>query len=82
MALDIYCWLTYRMAYLKKTTSIPWEILQIQFGANYDRTRDFKRYFLNQLKAVSIVYPEAKLDIKDDCLILKSSKPHIAKKRC
>jgi len=80
MALDIYCWLTYRMSYLKKTISIPWEALQVQFGADYDRTRDFKRYFLNQLRAVRVVYPEVNLEIKDHCLILKCSKPHIAKK--
>ena len=29
LALDIYCWLTYRMSYLKHTTEIPWELLGI-----------------------------------------------------
>jgi Plasmid encoded RepA protein len=28
LALDIYCWLTYRMSYLKKQTLIPWGALQ------------------------------------------------------
>lgn len=77
MALDIYCWLTYRMSYLKKSTTIPWEVLQAQFGANYNRVRDFKRYFLNQLRCVSIVYQEAKVDATDTGLILCQSKPHI-----
>src|SRR6185312_6241277 len=27
LALDIYCWLTYRMSYLKKTAVIPWKLL-------------------------------------------------------
>jgi len=77
LALDIYCWLTYRMSYLKKQTSIPWVALETQFGAEYGRTRDFKRKFLSQLKAVSTVYPEAKIEEGDTCLILSPSKPHI-----
>jgi hypothetical protein len=37
LALDIYCWLTYRMSYLRKPTEIPWAALQMQFGADYER---------------------------------------------
>ena len=77
MALDIYCWLTYRMSYLQKNTTIPWEALQIQFGADYGRVRDFKRYFLNQLRSVLVVYPKAKIDKDEIGLILSPSKPHI-----
>lgn len=80
MSLDIYCWLTYRMSYLAKKTTIPWKALQIQFGADYERTRDFKRYFLNQLRSVCIVYPEAKIEINDNGLTLQPSKPHILQK--
>jgi len=77
MALDIYCWLTYRMSYLKKNTVIPWGALQIQFGANYSRVRDFKKYFLDQLRSVHVVYPGAKIEVTDVGLLLHPSKPHI-----
>lgn len=77
MALDIYCWLTYRMSYLKKSTTISWEALQIQFGASYNRTRDFKRYFLNQLRSVLVVYQGVKIDIFDAGLTLYPSNSHI-----
>lgn len=77
LALDIYCWLTYRMSYLKQNTSIPWGALQAQFGADYTRTRDFKKKFIGQLKSVIAVYPEAKVENDDNVLILKPSKPHI-----
>lgn len=86
LALDIYCWLTYRMSYLKSASAaIPWEALQAQFGSNYanDTTRgvlDFKRAFLRELKKVSIIYPESKLDIQPVGLILKPSRPHIPTK--
>jgi len=77
LALDIYCWLTYRLSYLKKPSSIPWKALQLQFGADYSRTRDFRNKFLTQLKSVCLIYPEAKLDTNENSLILKPSKSHI-----
>lgn len=82
MALDIYCWLTYRMSYLKAQTSIPWGALQVQFGSDYasntQGTRDFKRAFLRELKKVGMIYPEAKMDNQPNTLILKPSKPHVS----
>ena len=81
MALDIYSWLTYRNSYLRNKTEIPWRALQLQFGCSYpltpQGTRDFKKKFLKQLKAVQVVYPEAKLDQNSQALILKPSPPHI-----
>lgn len=78
MALDIYCWLTYRMSYLRKPAEIPWPALEMQFGADYGRTIDFKVNFLKQLQAVLVVYPEAKVEEGNHGLLLKPSKPHIA----
>lgn len=77
MALDIYSWLTYRNSYLKRSTVIPWESLQMQFGAEYKRTIDFKISFLEQLKKVHEVYPEAKISENDNGLLLKPSPTHI-----
>lgn len=78
MALDIYCWLTYRMSYLRRPTVLPWAALQAQFGADYAETRFFKRKFIGQLKAVSVVYPGAKIEALDHGLELRPSPPHIA----
>lgn len=82
MRLDIYSWLTYRMSYLTKSTSIPWEVLQLQFGSNFSRTIDFKRKFLERLKAVQIVYPQAKISLAKNSLVLKPSRPHVALNSC
>jgi hypothetical protein len=83
LALDIYCWLTYRLSYLRKTTTIPWEVLQLQFGADYatdlQGVRNFKRAFLRELKKVNIFYKEAKLEVIDIGINLKPSIPHIKK---
>lgn len=77
MALDIYTWLTYRMFTLRKSTKIPWEALQLQFGSHYKVTRQFKAAFVEQLKKVLIIYPEAKVVELSDGLLLKPSPTHI-----
>ena len=81
MALDIYCWLTYRLSYLKKKTEIPWAALQTQFGAGYPETPqgqwNFKYNFLKHLRSVLTVYPEAKTADSSHGLLLKPSRTHV-----
>ena len=62
LAMDIYCWLTYRYHTLANPTLIPWEGLMMQFGSNYTETRQFRRKFLQQLSKVLVVYNEAKIE--------------------
>lgn len=76
MALDIYCWLTYRLSYLRKPTVIPWAALQVQVGAEYGRVRDFKAAFVSALRKVLCVY-KANVAAHDNGLLLKPSKTHI-----
>jgi hypothetical protein len=82
MAIDVYCWLTYRMSYLDKICEIPWPLLQTQFGSDYatdlQGTRNFKKAFLRELKKVITIYP-ANIYEDRDCLILKPSITHIPK---
>jgi len=81
LALDIYIWLTHRMSYLSKRTTIPWVSLSGQFGAGYAQTdqglRDFKRAFLRELKNVVALYPEAKLSASRNGLVLYPSPTHV-----
>lgn len=80
MALDIYCWLTYRASYAKKPTTIPWAGLAMQFGSDYARTRDFKAAFMAEMRKVAVVYAGAKVEATDAGLILKPATPHISKR--
>lgn len=74
MAIDIYTWLSWRMFNLQRTSRlITWERLGQQFGADYARTRAFKAQFLRQLRPVTIVYPEARILIQDDGIVLRPS---------
>jgi Plasmid encoded RepA protein len=83
MALDMYCWLTYRMSYLHKTVNIPWELLQLQFGAGYPLTprgkADFKRKFLQHLRSVHLIYPSVHIETSDIGLLLAPSPTHVVK---
>ena len=82
LALDIYVWLTHRMSYLSKRTTIPWISLSGQFGAGYAITdqglRDFKRAFLRELKHVQIIYPAARVSSSPNGLVLYPSPTHVA----
>lgn len=83
MAVDLYCWLTYRMSYLKRPVEIPWLLLQQQFGANYADDKSgryaFKSKLKTQLKKVLAIYMDAKVEEGNCGLILKPSKTHIIK---
>jgi hypothetical protein len=81
MALDIYCWLTHRMSYLQTPTAIPWGALQAQFGADYALTRQFKAAFVEHLRSVLAVYPDARVEEGDGVLELRPSPPHVQRKR-
>ena len=78
LALDIYSWLVHRLSYLKKPTTIPWELLQVQFGSNYAETRSgryaFKKDFQEQLREVLQLYPEAKVTADNQGLTLRPSR--------
>ncbi len=82
LALDIYCWLTYRISYLKKTAVIPWKKLQTQFGSGYPATaqgiRDFKKRFLQELKKVYCVYSSFKAEPTTHHFLLHPSKTHVS----
>lgn len=80
LALDIYAWLTYRMSYLKKKTLIPWASLALQFGSDYTRLRDFKSAFLEQLRAVKMLYCHASFSTESERgLTLYPSRPQVLK---
>jgi len=77
LALDIYQWLTHRMSYLQDPATVPWEALKLQFGGDYNRTRDFKAKFLLHLKQVIELYPQAHVDPGSSGLKLLPSRPHV-----
>lgn len=79
LALDTYCWLTYRASYAKRPSVIPWSALALQFGSDYARERDFKAAFLAELRKVVTVYGGVQVEATDEGLLVKPSLTHIGK---
>ncbi len=78
MDLDVYAWLVHRLFHLNKPSMVSWDQLSLQFGHSYREPRTFRRFFLDSLKRVSAVYPDAKLKITDAGIFLLPSRPHLA----
>jgi hypothetical protein len=78
MDLDVYAWLVHRLFHLSRPSMVSWEQLSNQFGHNYREPRTFRRFFLDSLKRVSAVYPEAKLNVGAAGVLLLPSRPHVA----
>jgi hypothetical protein len=81
MALDIYCWLAYRLHVLASPTPISWRALHAQFGTAIKRLDHFRETFTEQLHLATAVYPAAKLDIRSTGLLLSPSPPPVAPRK-
>lgn len=80
MALDVYCWLTYRYFLASASgapISIRWEVLSRQFGSESEIGR-FRQLFRQALHKVRAVYPQARFDADGPThLTLLPSPPHV-----
>jgi Plasmid encoded RepA protein len=59
LALDVYCWLAYRLHSLQAPISISWRALHSQFGRSVARLDHFKDHFRTVLTLAISVYPDA-----------------------
>jgi hypothetical protein len=80
MALDIYCWLAYRLHVIDQPRPISWRALMGQFGGGYREIFHFKPRFLENLALALAVYSEAKVEVDERGLILKKSRPPVPEK--
>lgn len=79
VALDIYCWLAYRLHALEKPCPISWRALQAQFGAGTRQLRNFRPRFIENLELALAVYPAAQVDVGPRGLTLHPSDAPITK---
>jgi hypothetical protein len=77
-ALDVYCWLAYRLHVLPGARTISWPALYAQFGSSYKKPAHFKMRFVDSLKLAVAVYPGANVDLNERGLIVKPSPPPVA----
>lgn len=79
-ALDAYLWLAYRLHVLSCDKLITWKALKSQFGTSYKELFHFKPRFTQALALATAVYPAAKIDIRDEGVVLKPSRPPVTPK--
>jgi hypothetical protein len=82
VALDLYAWLAQRLHRIPPNAPafLTWATLKSQFGPDYSRMDNFKRFFRHELKQVRTQYSGARLDLTDQGLILCHSPPPVARK--
>ncbi len=73
LALDLYYWLAHRLFTVRGPVVIPWALLARQFGSQYDRVRDFKAAVVRQLRVIALAYPQARVNVTNDGLLLSPS---------
>jgi hypothetical protein len=64
LALDLYSWLCYRSwraTKLNAVQSVPWDLLEKQFGAEYAEPREFRRKARQMLKRIVTLQPELRI---------------------
>src|SRR3954451_7831671 len=79
LVIDIYIWLAYRLHALRRDAEVSWPALYDQFGAGFDRLRRFREHFIEGIAIAVAAYPEAKVIMGERGLILRPSRPAIAK---
>ncbi len=76
LTLDLYAWLSCRLYALKQETTVPWRLLEHQFGANYGRAVDFRKAFRKSLETVLKHNPVAPVvEVREKGLHLSPGQP-------
>lgn len=79
LALDVYCWLAYRLHSLSAPMPVSWAALQNQFGRGFGLAKHFKSQFKQTLGLALAVYPDAKVQITERGVTLNPSRPPVGK---
>jgi hypothetical protein len=79
-ALDVYLWLAYRLHVLPGDKLVTWQALKGQFGVSYRHLHHFKPRFVQALSLATAVYPDARLDLIEQGVLLKPSRPPVLPK--
>jgi hypothetical protein len=77
LAIDIYIWLAYRLHALPKATRVSWPAIHAQFGAGFRLIRQIKPTFTDALALALAVYPEARVDVEKDGIVMHPSAPAV-----
>src|SRR5664279_657216 len=73
MAIDVYCFLAYRLHSLTAPKLVTWKALYAQFGRGIAHIDQFRWYFKQTLELALAVYPDASVDVDSRGVTLNPS---------
>lgn len=77
LAIDAYIWLAYRLHSLQRPTPVGWAAIHGQFGGGFRLARQLKPSFIDALRLALAVYPEARVDVEQEGILLHPSPPAV-----
>jgi Plasmid encoded RepA protein len=82
LGIDLYSWLAQRLHRINpnRPTFIQWPALKQQFGPDYLRMVDFRRFFRRTLAQVQARYRAARIDVDECGIRLHNSPPPVTKR--
>jgi Plasmid encoded RepA protein len=82
LGIDLYCWLAQRLHRVNpaRPAFISWAALKQQFGPDYGRMDNFKRFFRKTLAQVLARYRAARIEIDGYGMRLHNSPPPVTKR--
>ncbi len=75
--LDLLFWIGYRLHSLQEPLRISWDALKEQWGQGYNRTRNFKRGFADEIAQIKEVFPKLPLDVSEEGCTIKPAVPMV-----
>jgi hypothetical protein len=78
LSLDLYVWLAYRLHALREDTAVSWSALQMQFATPGQKPWHFRQGFMEAFTAALAAYPEARVSLHDNGVVLHPSRPPVA----
>ena len=79
LALDLYVWLAYRLHSLSRPVRVSWPAQYGHFGAAFRHPPHFKAHYLEALRAALAAYPDARVELERDGIVLSPSRPPVLK---
>lgn len=75
--LDLLFWVGYRLHSLQEPLRISWDALKEQWGQGYNRTRNFKRDFAEEVAQIKEIFPKLPVDLTEEGCIIKPADPTV-----
>lgn len=82
MALDYYTWLTHKVAIIKKSSRVPWVLLEKQIGSNYkkENRNKFRKESKDVIRRIMLLWPGLRIEECVGGIIVYPGEPHVARK--